>query len=886
MSLIRQIARGLHALTHGRDADRDVDDEVSHYLEQATAAHEARGLTHAQAVRAARAEIGNATVLRETVRTSGWENAVETLFTDVRYALRRLRSSPGFTVTAVATLALGIGASAAVFSAIKPILLEPLPFPHASRLVTVADRNDEGVAMPATFGTYAEVRARTRSFDVIASADRWQPALTGTGDPERLGGQRVTAGYFDVYGVSPAAGRAFTPEDEQPGGARVVILSDGLVRRRFGGDRSIVGRAIRLDGEPYTVVGIMPAGFSNVIAPAAEVWAPLRDRATGEFDARQWGHHYDIIARLAPGATVNSAMRELLAIGRAPLPGFPRPPWADLAQGLLVRSMQDDVTGSIRPSLYAIIGAVVLLLAIASVNVTNLLLARGAQRRPELAMRIALGAGRGRIVRQLLTESVVLALLGGVLGFAVARLGMHALVAISPPGLPRAEAIRLDARVFAFGLALTALVGLVVGVVPALGAVREEVTGGLRHGTWRGTAGRVGARSVLVVAEVALALVLLVSAGLLYRSVARLVSVPPGFDPSQVVTMQVVDAGRAFRSDTTRLEFYRQALDAVRRVPGVTTAAFTSQLPLSGDVDGYGFEVQSVPSTAQGAGGNALRYAVTPEYFEAMRIPLRAGRLLDARDRAGAPRAVVINESLARRLFGDRSPIGERLRFGPEMGSGGPWHEVVGVVGDVKQYSLAAPAPDAFYVASGQWVWVDDVQSLVVRASGDPAALVPAIKRAVWSVNGDQPIERIATMDSFIAASAGQRRFALLAIEGFAIAALVLAAVGLYGVISGSVTERIREIGIRAALGATPREIVGAVVGRGIALTLAGSGLGLVGAFAASRLLESMLFGVSRMDPVTYGSVIALLAAVAVLGAWVPARRAAGVDPTIALRAE
>ena len=675
-------------------------------------------------------------------------------------------------------------------------------------------------------------------------------------------------------------------EDERPGAPRIVVLSNGLLRRRFGGDRSIVGRTVELDGDSYTVVGIMPATFDNVIAPAAEVWSPLRDRVTGDFSSREWGHHYKIIGRLAPASTVASGMGELLAIGRTPIPGFARPTWASLERGLLVRSMQDDVAAPVKPTLLAMIGAVVLLLLIAAVNVTNLLLARGALRRPEFAMRAALGAGRGRILAQLLTESLVLAVAGGLLGLLVARVGVRALLAVSPVGLPRLDAIRIDAGVFIFALCLTTIVGLLVGLMPALGAARADSTHGLQRLGGRITSRRAGARSILVVSEVALALVLLVSAGLLLRSVKRLLSVPPGFDPSHVVTMQVVEAGHAFDSDTARLQLYEQTLDAVRHLPGVIVAAYTSQLPLSGDIDGYGFEAQSVASTLGGNGGSALRYAVTPDYFAAMGIPLRQGRLIDASDRAGAPEAVVINESMARRLFGTRNPIGERLRFGPEVGSTRAWDYVVGVVGDVKHYSLASEAPAAFYVASAQWDWVDNVQTLVVRARGNAAALVPALERAVWTVDANRPIQRVRTMDSFVAASAGQRRFALLVIETFAVAALVLAAVGLYGVIAGGVVERIREIGIRAALGAAPADIVGHVVGRALLLAATGSAIGVAASLGATRLIQSMLFSVSRLDAVTYGGVIALLLLTATVAAWAPARRAAGVDPTRALRAD
>jgi putative ABC transport system permease protein len=884
MSFVRQTVRGLAALFRGHDADKAVDDEVRHYLDQAAAVHMGRGLTRDEAMRAAILELGNSTTVREQVRTSGWEHGIETTLTDVRYALRRLANNPAFTVTAVATLAIGIGASTAVFSAVSPILLEPLPFAHAERIVTVDDRNNQGVPMPATLGTYDELRARTRSFDALAATDRWQPSLSGAGDPERLEGQRVTVGYFGVFTAEPVVGRSFSAADDQVGAPNVVVVSEAFVVRHFSGARAVVGRSIDLDGDPYTVIGVMPHDFANVMSPKADVWRTMRERSSGDLNTRAWGHHYEIIGRLTPAATVDGATREIVNICLAPDQAFPRPPWADLKQGLLVRRLQDDITGGVRPALYVIIGAVLLLLAIAGVNVTNLLLARGAQRRGEFAMRVALGAGRGRVVRQLLTESVVLALVGGVLGLGIAQLGVRALVAVSPPGLPRVDAIGLDARVFGFALALTTIIGLLVGVAPAMGALRSE-TKGLHHGSRRTT--RTGsARGVLVVAEVALALMLLVSAGLLLRSVQRLVSVAPGFDPSHVLTMQVVEPGHAFASDTVRLNVFQQVIDAVQHVPGVSSAAFTSQLPLSGESDGYGYEWQSIPSAQSGNDGSALRYAVTPGYFAAMRVPLRRGRVLDASDRPGTAEAVVINESLARRLFSDRNPIGERVRFGPELGSQRPWDYVVGVVGDVKQYSLAVEAPDAFYVANGQWWWVDNVQTLVVRATGDAAALAPAIKRAVWSVNANLPVNRVTTMTSLIAASAGQRLFALTAIEAFAVAALLLAAVGLYGVISGGVAERMREIGIRTALGATPGDVVRGVVGRSMLLTLGGTIIGLGGAYAASRLLESMLFGVSRVDPLTEGAVVAILASVTLLASWAPARRAAGVDPTVTLRAE
>ncbi|HEY7877932.1 MAG TPA: ABC transporter permease [Gemmatimonadaceae bacterium] len=898
MSLWRHVTRGLHALANRRASDRDARDEIQDYLDRATAAHAERGLSPAEALRAARMELGNATVAREQLRTYGWENTVESVAADLRYAIRRLRAAPGFTVVTVLTLALGIGATTAIFGAVNPILFASLPYPHADRLVTVADQADDGSPQDPTLGTFNELRARSTSFAALAAADQWGPSLTGTTEPERLHGQRVSADYFRALGVSPTVGRDFSNVEDRVGGPNVAILSDRLVQRRFGGDRSIVGRTVMLSDDVYVVIGVMPRDFANVIAPSTDIWAPMQEPAPAPFTSREWGHHYRIIGRLAANATIDGASRETKAIGRATTPEFPRPVWADMRHGLLVHSMQDDVAYAAKPALFAMIGSALLLLVIACVNVTNLLIARGAQRRGEFAMRLALGAGRGRLLRQLLTESLMLAAIGGVLGLVVAVAGVRALVALSPPGLPRVDAIRVDGSVFVFALAATTIVGLAVGFVPALGAARAGLRDGLQESSRRTVGGRALARSSLVVAEVALALVLLASAGLLMRSLDRLFAVAPGFDAPGLLTMQIVDAGRAYHSDSARARYFDQALDAVRHVPGVAAAAMTSQLPLSGELDGYGYEFQSKPSLTPGEDGSALRYAVSPGYFATMRIPLRRGRLFDASDRSGggggegggggggSPEVVVLSEAFARREFGDENPIGQRVRFGPEAGSTRPWDVVVGVVGDVKQESLALSQTDAFYVPIGQWSWVDNVQSLVVRTTGDAAALAPSVRRAIWSVDPDQPVRRIVTMNGLIAASASQRRFAFLVIETFALAALVLAAVGMYGVISGSVTERTREIGIRTALGAASRDIVAHVIGGGVKLAALGVAIGLGGAVAASRLLESLLFGVSRLDPITYVGVTVLLTAVAVLASWLPAQRAARVDPSITLRAE
>ncbi|MGH7677687.1 MAG: ADOP family duplicated permease [Gemmatimonadaceae bacterium] len=884
IALLRQIRRGVAALLRPARADEAMDHEIRHFVEQRARELTRNGMPYDDALRRATLEIGNVTVTREEVRASGWEHGVETLLGDVRYSLRRLRRDPVFTLVTALTLALGIGAATAIFSAVNPILFRALPYPGAERLVAVNDRAGDGEPSAPTFGTYEELARRSRSFETLSATDVWRPSLTATDEPERLEGQRVSAGFFHTLGVLPAVGRSFEAAEDLPGAGKVAVISDRLARRRFGGERSIVGTSIALDGESHLVVGVMPPGFSDITAPATDVWAPLQAQRRASPNSREWGHHYRIIGRLAPGVGIVAARRELEAIASQPAAEFPRVPWASLENGLVARGLQEDVTAAARPALIAIVVAAVVLLGIACVNVTNLLLARSGRRRTEFALRAALGAGGTRLVRQLLTESMILAVIGGALGFVVARAGVGALVALSPPGLPGAESIRVDATAFGFGLIVTTIVGVLVGLMPAIGASRADVRAGMQSVSRTASGGRGTARGALVVSEVALALVLLVGAGLLLRSLDKLFAVSPGIQPERVLTMQIVDAGARDRTDAERLTFYDQAVAAVRAVPGVTGAALTSQLPLSGDLDAYGYLFEAFPERQAGEDGAAMRYAVTAGYFQAMGVRLLRGRLLDAADRSGAPRSFLISESLASRTFGVKDPIGQHVRFGPDLDGTGPWGTVVGVVADVKQESLASLNSAAFYVSSAQWGWVDPVQSLVVRTSGDAAAMTSAVKRAVWSVDRNKPITRVMTMEQLIRRTAAQQRFASVIYASFAIAALLLAAVGLYGVISGRVAERTREIGIRTALGATRGEIVRSVVANALGLTAAGVAIGVLGAFATSRLLETLLYGISAADTGTYVGVIALLGGVAALACWAPARRAAAVDPAITLR--
>jgi len=879
MSLWRQLARGLRVLINRTAADRDVTDEVQHYLDEATKAFIARGLSPEEALRAARMQFGSPLVVYEQVRAYGWENRIGMFFSDLRYAVRRLRKTPAFAFVSVLTLALGIGASTAIFSAVNPILFQPLPYPEARRIMMIWDIS-QGLRMDVTFHTYRELVVRSRSFDALAVMRPWQPTLTSEAEPERFEGQSVSASYFDVLGVQPALGRDFTETDDQFRGPRVVILSDSLWRRRFGADSTIVGREVKLEDNLYTVIGVMPSRFENTLTPSAEIWSPLQYNPQNitDLNTREWGHNLRMVGRLRPGIGVNQANQDLGLIARNPVTEFPRPPWASLPSGFVVNSLQNEITRGVKPALLAVLGAVVLVLLIACVNVTNLLLARGAQRRGEFSMRAALGAGRSRLIRQVLIESLLLATLGGVLGIGVAEAGVRTLVALSPSGLPRLNAITLDQTVLAFAFAITTFIGLAVGLIPALHASRSDLADGIQRNSRRTAGGYHGTRRALVVSEIAFALVLLVGSGLLFRSLQSLFAIPPGFDASHVLTMQVQESRRRFDNDTARRQFFAQALDEVRRLPGVASAAFTSLLPLSGDQSGvYGAQFET--------GGNfqVFRYVVTPEYLETMGIALHRGRLLDARDGEFAPPAVLISESLAKITFPGQDPIGQRVHVGP---ANRPWYIVVGVVGDVKQTSLAEVQPKAVYLAPAQSWFADTTMSLALRAHGDVASLVPAVKNAIWSVDKDQPIIRVALMDTLLATSESQRRFTMIVFEAFALVALVLSAAGIYGVLSGSVTERTREIGVRSALGASRGNILALVIRQGMTLTGLGVLIGVTGAAAMTQAIVTLLFGVSRLDPITYLAVIALLVAVSAMACWMPAWRAARVDPSITLRAE
>jgi putative ABC transport system permease protein len=808
------------------------------------------------------------------------ESPMGTLLTDLRYGLRQLLRSPGFTALAILTLSLGIGATTAVFSVINPVLLRPLPYPHPERIVTLWERGDDSDESNTGYATFLDVRQLATSFDGISAMSSWQPTLQGGAEAERLSGQRVTREFFSVLGVRPELGRDFTEAENVRGQHFVAILSHGLWQRRFGGDRSLIGRPITLNGIAYTVVGVMPKSFESMLDPTAQLWAPLAYDASLRWACRTC-RHLRMVGRLKEGTDLASAKRELDLVSARLVAEHPT---EYSATGMFVVPLQTRLTRAVRPALLAVLGAVGFVLLIACANVSSLLLGRAMQREGEFAIRGALGAGRQRVVRQLLTESVLLALLGGLGGVVLAWWGVRGLVAIAPASLPRLQAIGIDLGVLGFTAAVSLASGLLFGLIPAFATSRPDLFTALRPGgRHTGQKSRRVARAILVMGEVALALMLLVGAGLLLRSLRRLLDVDPGFEPRQLLTMEVQTTGPRYEDEDAVRAFFSRAADAVRAIPGVERAGWSSQLPLGGNFDRYGVTIEGKPLPNPANAPSADRYAVTPGYLEAMRIPLKRGRTIRPDDARGRPGIVLINEAFAKQDWPGGEALGARIQLG---GPDAPWRTVVGVVGDVHHVSLDEKQAPQVYLPEVQWLGADDAMVLAVRTRGDPATTAAAVREAIRSVDRDLPILNVATMEEVVTNTADQRRFAFILFEGFALVALLLAAAGIYGVLAGSVTARTREIGIRSALGASRSGLLKLVIRQGLVLTAAGITAGIMGALLLTRFLRGLLFGVGAQDPVTFVGVVLVLAVVALAACLAPALRATRVSPLEALRSE
>jgi predicted permease len=805
---------------------------------------------------------------------------------DIRHALRALRRAPGFAALVIATLALGIGATTAIFSVVHGVLLRPLPYREAERLVTVShfypslDNLEAGVSAPG----FADYRDRARSLASVAVRAGWQPNLTGLGEPERLQGARVSGAYFSTLGVSPALGRALRPDEDEPGRQFVVVLSDGFWRRRFGADPRAVGRTVVLNGQAHEIVGVMPPRFRDVFGPKVELWRPLALTAQ-QLSGGRTNEWLSLVARLAPGVTLERSSLELRTLATQLKREYPDdypPDWT-----LKATDLRTQGTGKIRPALLVLLGAVGFVLLIAAANVANLLLARGAGRLREVAVRTALGARRGHLVRQLLVESVVLALAGGALGVALAVGGVRALGALAPDALAGAD-VRVDGVVLAFALGVSMAVGLLFGLAPALQTSRPGLQGVLREGG-RGSVGDGSAqlaRRVLVVAEVALALVLLTGAGLLGRSFAQLQRVSPGFDPRGVLTLTLALPQAKYPADTQRLAFFEALLPRLAAIPGVQAVGAVSDLPFGGGAATSSFTVEGhqPPEGTPGPWGD-YRVAL-PGFHETLRIPLRRGRLFGAEDGPGARRVAIVDEETARRFWPGQDPIGKRISYGTRPGTEEPeWLEIVGVVGHARQEGLDDEPRPQVYLPYRQSANVGGL-SLALRTAGNPERLVPLVREAVRGVDRDQPLSDVRTMEARIDASVGSRRLSTFLLGLFASVALVMACLGLYGLMAYAVAQRTRELGLRMALGAPQRSVLGLVVRQGLSLTLVGSAIGVAGSLGLARVIESQLYATRATDPLTLGAVVVLLTVVTLLATLVPARRATRIDPVTALRAE
>jgi putative ABC transport system permease protein len=816
---------------------------------------------------------------RADPRASG-DGPIVPLLRDFRFGFRAVRRAPLFALVAALTFAIGLGAVGAIYSVVDPVLLQGAPYPAADRLVMVWGKEQDGSESNVGYLTFRDVQRESRTLRHVAVMSYWNPTLTQPDGAERLSGQKVTHRFFGLLGVRPALGRDFREDEDHSSTNTVVILSHGLWQRRFGGDSAIVGKTITLSDRSRTVIGVMPGSFESLLAPQAQLWMPL-----GYEDADPWAcrtcQHLRMIGRVRDGIALDDATAELNRISAEMVKAYPTDyPVA----GVLVTPLDDYLTRRVRPALFAISAAVALLLVIACVNVMNLFLGRAVERTGEFAVRAALGAGRPHIVRQVVTESLVLALLGGALGACLAYGGVAALHRLAPAGVPRLDQVSMNGGVLLFTILVATLAGLAAGMAPVFATRRVNLNNLLRQGGRSIRRGSHRLRSALVIGEVAVALVLLTGAGLLVRSLDRLLGVNPGFDPNGLVTLELQTYGLRYDSAAQVRRFYAAALERVKGVPGVAEVAAVSQLPLSGDFDSWGIHLESRPSANPALDPSAFRFAVSPGYLRTMGIPLLRGRDLTPEDGTGAPPVVLINQAMAARVFPGEEPLGQRIQVG---GSDGPWRTIVGIVGDVRHQGLDAGEELQFYLPTTQTPWADDRLMLVVRSAGpDPASLVSAIRQAIREVDPTIPIATVATMDEHIRTTAATRLFARGIFQVFAGVALLLAALGLYGVLAGSVTERTGEIGIRTALGAQRHRILGLVLNDALRLTAFGLGIGLAGALLLSRLLESLLFGVGPTDPVTLAAVTIVLLGVALVAASVPAWRAARVEPVVALRGD
>ncbi|HEX3184508.1 MAG TPA: ABC transporter permease [Pyrinomonadaceae bacterium] len=880
MPLIPRLTSLWRNLFHKDRVDQECSEEIQAYLDILTEAKVRQGLSPREARRNALLELGGVDQVEERVREIRMGQFIETLWRDVRTGARALVHSPVFTVVTVLSLALGIGANTAIFSVVNGLLLRPLPYPESEQIVdiwhTPPQQSFPGLdRFSVSPANYLDWKAQSTAFEQMAVYTDTGLSLSTSNDPLPLIGAVVSSDFFSVLRTNAMQGRTFTPDEERPGRDQVVVIGHKLWQRAFGANPNIIGQTLTLNSRSFTVVGIMPAGFE--FPREAELWVPLawddNERKTRSI------HDYLVVARLKQNMSVQQAQAEMSTISSRLEQQYPE---ENTGWGARVIPLRDDLVGDVRLALLVLFSAVGFVLLIACANVANLMLARGANRQKEMAVRIALGAGRARLIRQLLTESVLLAVVGGLLGLLLAVWGSKMLVQLGE--LPNPGNIGIDTWALGFTLLVSFAAGIIIGIVPALQFTRTSISESLKQGSGRtgGSPIKQHTRKALVVSEVALSLVLLIGAGLMIRSFWKLQNVNPGFDTGNALTMSIVLNWSRYSEPHQRLAFVDRAIEQIRAVPGVVSVATTTKVPLTGGGSTQPFTVEGRPAGAIAEQPMAQTRYITPDYFRAIGISLRQGRFFTDQDRDNSVPVVIISEAMARRFWPGESPIGKRLT--PSFHSQQGPREIVGIVGDVKTSGLDVDASAMMYMPFKQAPM--PFMSFVVRTASNPESLIQPVSRAIYSIDKEQALTNVETMEQVLRKSMSSRRFNMTLLLTFAGVALMLAAVGVYGVMNYTVTLRRRELGIRMALGAQKTDVLRLVVGQGLTLTLIGVAAGLLAAYGLTRLMVSLLYGVTATDYLTFGSVSVVLIAVGLAASYVPARRATKVNPTIALRAE
>jgi putative ABC transport system permease protein len=883
MRRIQNTANWLRSLFRWNTAEKELGSELRFHIERQAEENIAAGMTAQEARRAAEREFGGVEQVKEECRDARRVNYLENLSKDIRYGFRMLRKSPSFTFFAVAVLALGIAANSAIFSIADNVLVRPLPYRDSNRLVMVwEDASAYGFPKDTpALGNFADWKSRNQVFEDVSAIAGASLNLTGDGNPEDLIGKRVRTNLFSVLGVTPALGRDFRPDENLPGSTHVAILSHGLWLRRFGGDPEIVGKEITLNFEKCTIVGVMKRGL-QFPDRETELWVP--SRFTTEQLANHGNHFLQVIARLKPGISLKTANANLATIA-AQLEK--ENPDSNAKIGAFAVPLREELAGEVRPAILMLVGAVCFVLLIACANVANLLLSRATGRRRELAMRLALGATRGRVIQQMLTESVLLSLFAGAAGLLLSVWGTKFLATLIPAGFAPLAGTGVDARVLFFTMFVSLTTGILFGIIPASRVSQFHLTPALNQGGGHGSVGSGGhrLRDALVVCEVTLAIVLLAGAALLIRSLQNLYHLDPGFRADHVLVMRTPLPRQKYEAFAPRVAFYDQVLAKVEALPGIIAAGYTTWVPLTNTGGATGITIQGKPEPAPGSILIPNTRIISLDYMKTLQMKLIEGRAIEERDGTGKLPVALINQTMARNYWQGENPIGKQFKVGG-YNEKSPWIAVIGIVGDVHQAGLDVPARAEMYLPYQQQDFGYEPEYLAVRTSGDPMALAETVRQQIWSVDKEQPVAGMMPLEDLVDENLSSRRMQASLLSGFAGLALLLVTLGIYAVLSFAVTQRTQEIGVRVAMGAQPRDVLRMIFAQGFKLFLIGAAIGLAAALALSRALVHLLFGVSAYDPASFASVTVLLAAVALLACYVPARRATRVDPLIALRYE